>query len=175
VSKLTRNFHFGFTLIELLVVIAVMAVIAAAVLVAINPVDKIRAGQDAKVQSDIAQVAGAISAYETGNNGTLPAWTDWTAISGGLLAAGELTAVPQDPDGTGALYTYTGATTVGPPPTALVWSRLQSRKYVGTALPSKCISPALAYWFWNTASGQACGSCAVPTVAMTCVSPQWLP
>ncbi len=167
-----KRIHSGFTLIELLVVIAVMAIIATAALVAINPIDKIRSGQDAKVQADLSQVTSAISAYETANNGTLPAWNNWAAITGGLVTAGELTAAPQDPDGAGALYTYNGSTAVGPPATAVIYSILLSHKYTGTAAPSKCINQT-AYWFWNNSNGQACGECnVVPTAATACV---WYP
>lgn len=47
----------GFTLIELLVVIAVLGVLAAGVLVAINPLKKINQAKDTRIKSDIGQIA----------------------------------------------------------------------------------------------------------------------
>lgn len=53
----------GFTLIELLVVIAVLGVLAAGVFVAINPLKRINQANDAKIKSDIGQIANASQAY----------------------------------------------------------------------------------------------------------------
>ncbi|MBI5465397.1 prepilin-type N-terminal cleavage/methylation domain-containing protein, partial [Candidatus Gottesmanbacteria bacterium] len=53
----------GFTLIELLVVIAVLAVLAAGVIVAINPGKRIRQANDAKIKNDIGQLATGLQAY----------------------------------------------------------------------------------------------------------------
>src|SRR3990172_150280 len=57
----------GFTLIELLVTIGVLAVVAAGVLAAIDPVDKLRAGTDGRAQSDIGQVATGLNTYAAVN------------------------------------------------------------------------------------------------------------
>jgi len=89
----------GFTLIELLVVIAVLGILAAVVLVAINPAERLRSARDAGAKSDIGQIATGIEAYYTDNEGTYPvALTD-------LTSGGYLKAVPGDP--TGGSYTYT--------------------------------------------------------------------
>lgn len=83
----------GFTLIELLVVIAILGVLAAVVLVAINPLQKIQQANDAKVKSDIGQIAQAAVAYATIHNGAYP------AAVGDLQTAGELTVTPTAPTG----------------------------------------------------------------------------
>src|SRR3990172_7528642 len=52
----------GFTLIELLVVIGLLAVIAAGVVALINPLEKNRQAQDARIFSDVGQMASATQA-----------------------------------------------------------------------------------------------------------------
>ncbi|OGD86145.1 hypothetical protein A2164_01530 [Candidatus Curtissbacteria bacterium RBG_13_35_7] len=54
---------FGFTLIELLIVIAILGILAAAVLVAINPGKRTRQAQDAKRKNDIGALATELQAY----------------------------------------------------------------------------------------------------------------
>lgn len=56
----------GFTLIELLVVIAILGILAAVVLIAINPAERIAEANDTQVRSDISTVASAIEACFTG-------------------------------------------------------------------------------------------------------------
>lgn len=81
----------GFTLIELLIVIAVLGVLAAGVLVAINPIKKINQANDAKIKSNIGQLARAIQSYSTLNNGTYPASLD------GIVTSGEIKRIPDPP------------------------------------------------------------------------------
>ncbi len=55
----------GFTLIELLVVIAILGILAAVVLVAINPGQRIAAARNARVRSDIANLGNAANIFNT--------------------------------------------------------------------------------------------------------------
>lgn len=55
----------GFTLIELLVVIAILGILAAAVLVAINPGKRTRQAQDAKRKNDVGAMATELQGYYT--------------------------------------------------------------------------------------------------------------
>ena len=61
-KKLFKN-HSGFTLIELLVVIAIIGVLAAVVLLAINPAKMLRQGRDSNRQSDLTTLRKAIDLY----------------------------------------------------------------------------------------------------------------
>lgn len=63
----------GFTLIELLVVIAVLGILSAVVLVAINPSRQLQRARDSGAKSDVGQIATALEAYFTDNEGSYPA------------------------------------------------------------------------------------------------------
>ncbi len=58
----------GFTLIELLVVIAIVGILAAAVLVAINPGKRMAQARDARRKSDLSAIGRAIQIYMVDNN-----------------------------------------------------------------------------------------------------------
>lgn len=60
----------GFTLIELLVVIAVLGILAAVVLVAIDPGARIDEANDAGTRSDVAQIATAVETCFTSKAAT---------------------------------------------------------------------------------------------------------
>jgi prepilin-type N-terminal cleavage/methylation domain-containing protein len=59
----------GFTLIELLIVIAVIAILAAAVFVALDPLTRFRDARDSTRASDITEVLSAIKIDQVDNGG----------------------------------------------------------------------------------------------------------
>ena len=85
----------GFTLIELLVVIAVLGVLAAAVVAAINPLEKINTAKDSNIKSDVSGIGNAMQAFYTtsGSAGT-PTYPVSVAA---LVTAGELKVEPLHP------------------------------------------------------------------------------
>lgn len=62
----------GFTLIELLVVIGVIAILAAIVLVAVNPGRQFAQARDTQRRSDLLSFTNAIYQYSAEHNGQLP-------------------------------------------------------------------------------------------------------
>lgn len=68
-----RSFARGFTLIELLLVIAIIVVLAAIVLIAINPPRNLANANNAQRSSDVNTIINAVHQYAIDNAGNLPA------------------------------------------------------------------------------------------------------
>ena len=67
-----RRYNSGFTLIELLVVIGVIAILAAIVLVAINPGRQFAQARDTQRKSHLYSITNAIYQYAAEHEGNLP-------------------------------------------------------------------------------------------------------
>lgn len=143
----------GFTLIELLIVIAILGILAAGILVAIDPIDKISAANDSKVQNDVSGMGRAAEAYATMHNGFYPA----DLID--LVTAGELKRVPVAPSGYNAYAKdirpagcSAGTTCTG----IFIWGQLKSKRYTSVNTP---------FWNYSSSNGK---SCALATPETAC-------
>ncbi len=112
----------GFTLIELLIVIAVLGVLAAGILIAIDPVDRINSANDSRVQKDVASMANAGEAYAATHNGNYATTAEGMAA---LVSAGDLKVAPTAPNGYTA-YAYAGSAA-----SFTITGQLKSKKYTG--------------------------------------------
>jgi len=65
----------GFTLIELLIVVAVLGILAAGIIIVMNPADQIRKAKDAQRKSDLFQIKNALETYYN-DFGQYPASSD---------------------------------------------------------------------------------------------------
>lgn len=119
----------GFTLVELLVVIAIIAVLAGALLIAINPQSLIQKGRDSKRLQDIDSLNKALTigivegevtlAANTGNSGTGTqsvagtGWITYTIPTGKTGLSKYIPALPLDPLNTGANVYYFASSATG--------------------------------------------------------------
>lgn len=149
----------GFTLIELLIVIAIMGILAAGILVAVDPVDKINQANDSSVQGDVSGAGRASEAYATVHSGFYP------ATLAELVTAGELKRAPAAPSGYTAYAVQNfintppvaGACSSGTTCTAIVITgQLKSKRYTSASTP---------FWRYESSTGK---SCAVLTAATSC-------
>lgn len=94
----------GFTLIELLVVIAILGILAAAVMVAVNPAKRTGQAQDAQRKNDIGALASETQGYYTS-----PGSGCYPDTLGELTTQGYLKQMPTQPGGAAYLYVTSGS------------------------------------------------------------------
>lgn len=75
-ENLKDNKQSGFTLIEILVVIGIIAILAAVVLIAINPARQFAQARNSQRTSNINAILNAIGQYTADNKGALPSIPD---------------------------------------------------------------------------------------------------
>ncbi len=130
----------GFTLIELLIVIAIIGILAAAILVAINPTKRTNQAKDANVKNDVQSIAGALQGYFT-TNATYPLDTAT------MQTNGDLKTIPVDPSGNA--YTYRKYPSAN---TCVVGSLCTDAAIYGPVYDQA--SGGTVVWCWESVTGQ---------------------
>lgn len=77
---MVRSKSSGFTLIELLVVIGIITILAAIVLVAVNPGRQFASARDTQRRSDLYAITNSIYQFAAEHNGRLPGTDDTVAV-----------------------------------------------------------------------------------------------
>src|SRR5947199_10492974 len=89
----------GFTLIELLIVIGILGILAAAILVALNPLEQFARGRDSGRVTTVNQLGHSVQTYFTSQNSTYPTQgITWLTT---LQTASEIKSLPTNPTATG--------------------------------------------------------------------------
>ncbi len=161
----------GFTLIELLVVIAVIGVLAAIVLLAVNPAEQLARGRDANRISAVESLGKAMTNYITANNGTIQGYSaTWQTtlstakeianiISVPALASSCAPAVPANGSAQGNVCYEANAATAATD--FVVWTKIESNNEKlkaggGTA----CTSGNEAIIYFKYTNGKVAVGCA---------------
>lgn len=142
----------GFTLIELLIVIAILGILAAAVLVAVNPAKRQRQARDTQTKSDIAQIATAFQAYyTTPGQGMYP--TEAQGIQK-LVDNQDLKNLPKPPTGSDDDYVYKAVKTAG-----TACDNTAGNECAEVSVSAKLLDPTTAdsgdVWCWKSKNGKA--------------------
>lgn len=156
----------GFTLVELLVVIAVLGVLAAGVLIAINPIEQLRRGRDSGRKTSVAELGRSLTAYYTSQTTYPTQGTTWITL---LRSSGEIKIEAQNPNysngytpacgGAAALQNgYCYATgNISNNPEALVFVQAESES---DRIKAGCTTSTMAAWIvWSSAAGKTGLTC----------------
>ena len=145
----------GFTLIELLIVIAILGILAAAVLVAVNPTKRQNQAKDSTTKSDIGQIATGMQAYFTSQGGTYPSAAQGIAQ---LVTNGDLKSNPTTPQGGNYTYAITPSGCAG----------TAASPCTDSAVSNALLDPAVAgnVWCWQSSTGKS-----VETTVALCTAP----
>lgn len=149
--KLFNKKSSGFTLIELLIVIAVIGVLAAVILVALNPLEQLARGRDAGRKNSTSELSNAVQAYYTSRGGSYPtngvAWMTTLSNSGDLKTSiGTISLTPACTPNIVNGYCYQNSGTE-----ATVHVALES-----ISEKSRCSAGAIsAYFLWSSADARA--------------------
>lgn len=175
-NSLSNKLSKGFTLIELLIVMAVLGVLAAIVLVAIDPAEQLKRGRDASRLQAVAQLGHAMQAYVTTQNTPppLPAtgngtWQTTLKNSGDIsavqtaAAGGAVCAPPVSAEGS-ICYSPSGTDFV-------IWTGVESKQYVTKAAGAAACGSGKAYFIYSSTQGKAGVACSSDSVAPGVATP----
>lgn len=148
----------GFTLIELIIVIAIIALLAAATFVAVDPAKRIGEAQDAQRWSDVTAIVDAYMKYLVDNTGTAV-----TSTNNGTTYFIQHTA---GADTTDAPDTCVASTTIASELNAVDLHGLVTNGYIGD-IPDDPVgtdADGTDYYFYKDATGKVIvGACTSST------------
>lgn len=148
-SKLKSFSSKGFTLIELLIVIAILGVLAAAILIAINPAQRIASARNARVKSDLSSIGNSAILFNTDtgiNAGCTASYpSGFGAAANGCTAGITFMASIYDPSGT--VYDFEAL-----PASCTTTTPCTSVSVAGPAYVDGVVTTA-GVWCWRSTTG----------------------
>jgi prepilin-type N-terminal cleavage/methylation domain-containing protein len=78
----------GFTLIELLIVIGILGILAAIILVAVDPAKRLKDSRDARRSSEVNSILNAVLNYVVDNKGAYPTAIDAATTNSQIIGTG---------------------------------------------------------------------------------------
>lgn len=156
--NLSRFSSKGFTLIELLVVIAVLGVLAAVVLVALDPLEQMARGRDSGKINAVAQLGHALQSYASSMGQYPTANNQWQAT---LVNSGEIKQQVNlsDPPSCGSTNKVGNVCYKSVTDGVVIWTVLESKnskaKSTGTSTPCDTNTVAI----YSTSQGKAGIAC----------------
>ena len=142
----------GFTLIELLIVIAIIGVLAAVLLVALNPAQRIAAARNSRVREDVLSIGNSANLFNTDtgiNAGCVGSYPSGFGVQGsGCTVAVNFMATLNDPSG--VAYVVVKA------PAACDMNATPCTGFsaYGTAFADASAGIAKGIWCWRSSVGQ---------------------
>lgn len=159
------RYKLGFTLIELLIVIAILGILAAGILVAIDPVEQLARSRDSVRISVIRQLSKAMSGYRISNPAYPTQDNSWITS---LVNFGEIKTAPQNPNPSSSPCPF--GTNVGSQNgycyltdgNAVIYVLVESKSYK-QKIPSWCTG--VATFMWDSQDDKVGLECDAPTNA----------
>ncbi|MEX2028329.1 MAG: type II secretion system protein [Candidatus Curtissbacteria bacterium] len=140
-----RSFR-AFTLIELLIAISILGILAAGVLVAVNPVKRQNQAKDAQIKADTGQIATAAQSYFSSGSGI----GSYPADLETLVTNQDLKNLPTPP--TSAAYEYVVTAWGGGVCDATIANPCT---YARLSEPLQAPAASGNVWCWQSSTGQA--------------------
>jgi prepilin-type N-terminal cleavage/methylation domain-containing protein len=140
----------AFTLIELLVVIAIVGVLAAVVLIAINPARRMAQARDSGRKSDVGQLATAAQAYYT-------TYARYPTTLGELTASGDLKQIPSTSVVSGCSPSGAASNNY-----AITYNSSTSEAVISVCIEAPTTATEYTYWVWRSSTGAAGEVSSVP-------------
>ncbi len=175
-QKFRKYISQGFTLIELLVVLGVLSVLAAVLLVLVDPVEQLARADDTGRKSSITQLGRSLQGYYTQNGAAWPAANTWrTSLtnselrlfpsnpSGITFATADCTGIVTNPGNLENNFCYRTDTT-----DAVVYTKMESKTEINKANAGAACA-TITWYVWSSAEGKSGLLCSAnpPSIGVT--------